>query len=101
LAVPLFALRGRPLRFALALGAVLLACPPAIAQRSSLQHEERSFFGVLRVVRSDDGRFRYLIHGTTLHGAQRAMPTVCDVPLGYYHPMGPAGDLFRELPARV
>jgi protein-L-isoaspartate O-methyltransferase len=31
----------------------------------------RSFFGVHRVADSDDGRFRILSHGTTLHGAER------------------------------
>jgi spermidine synthase len=31
----------------------------------------RSFFGVHKVVESADGRFRVLIHGTTIHGAQR------------------------------
>jgi hypothetical protein len=31
----------------------------------------RSFFGVHKVADSDDGRFRVLSHGTTLHGAER------------------------------
>jgi protein-L-isoaspartate O-methyltransferase len=31
----------------------------------------RSFFGVHRVADSEDGRFRVLSHGTTLHGAER------------------------------
>jgi hypothetical protein len=31
----------------------------------------RSFFGVSKIADSDDGRFRVLSHGTTLHGAER------------------------------
>jgi hypothetical protein len=31
----------------------------------------RSFFGVLKVSETSDGRFRLLSHGTTLHGGQR------------------------------
>ena len=31
----------------------------------------RSFFGVLKVTETSDGRFRTLSHGTTLHGGQR------------------------------
>lgn len=31
----------------------------------------RSFFGVHRIVETWDGRFRLLMHGTTIHGAQR------------------------------
>ena len=33
-------------------------------------HMERNFFGVIRV--TEDGKFVKLIHGTTLHGQQRA-----------------------------
>ena len=32
---------------------------------------QRSYFGVYRVQTSDDGDYHTLIHGTTLHGAQR------------------------------
>jgi hypothetical protein len=35
----------------------------------------RSFFGVSRISDSDDGRFRILSHGTTLHGAERIRDT--------------------------
>jgi hypothetical protein len=35
----------------------------------------RSFFGVHKVADSDDGRFRVLSHGTTLHGAERIRDT--------------------------
>ena len=31
----------------------------------------RSFFGVLKISEIDDGQFRMLPHGTTMHGAQR------------------------------
>jgi hypothetical protein len=31
----------------------------------------RSFFGVHRMVETEDGRFRLLVHGNTVHGAQR------------------------------
>jgi spermidine synthase len=33
----------------------------------------RSFFGVHKVTDSYDGRFRVLLHGTTIHGAQRLL----------------------------
>lgn len=33
----------------------------------------RSFFGVNRITYSDDGVFRLLAHGTTIHGAQRVL----------------------------
>lgn len=36
-------------------------------------HTLRSFFGVHKVTNSYDGRFRVLLHGTTIHGAQRMM----------------------------
>jgi spermidine synthase len=40
---------------------------------SRTRHTVRSFFGVHKVTDSYDGRFRVLLHGTTIHGAQRMM----------------------------
>jgi hypothetical protein len=40
---------------------------------SRTRHTLRSFFGVHKVTDSYDGRFRVLLHGTTIHGAQRIM----------------------------
>jgi spermidine synthase len=37
------------------------------------RHTVRSFFGVHKVTDSYDRRFRVLLHGTTIHGAQRVM----------------------------
>ncbi len=40
---------------------------------SRTRYTLRSFFGVHKVNDSYDGRFRVLLHGTTIHGAQRMM----------------------------
>jgi hypothetical protein len=40
---------------------------------SRTRHTLRSFFGVHKVTDSYDARFRVLLHGTTIHGAQRMM----------------------------
>jgi hypothetical protein len=57
-------------------------------------HVARSFFGTHKVVEPPGGKFRILMHGLTLHGAQlidrhpqasQARP----LPLTYYHPKGP------------
>ncbi len=59
-------------------------------------HVERSFFGVHRVLDSEDGSFRLLQHGTTIHGGQRlvapdgmSLAGVRPVPATYYYPQGP------------
>jgi spermidine synthase len=55
----------------------------------------RSFFGVFQVSESEDGRFRSLKHGTTIHGVQRirnadGSPTSGrPEPLSYYHDRAP------------
>lgn len=47
---------------------------------------ERSFFGVVSVFRSDDGRFAVMAHGTTEHGAMRlAEAGGPPTPIAYYH----------------
>jgi spermidine synthase len=50
----------------------------------------RSFFGVLKVMDTVDNKFRVLMHGTTIHGAERmadidGRSKVTPEPLSYYH----------------
>jgi hypothetical protein len=63
-------LRDRP---ALQCGALAGLLMLGAVYQTQLQHSQnfRSFFGVNRVAESADGRFRILMHGTTLHGAER------------------------------
>ncbi|MEI8146182.1 MAG: fused MFS/spermidine synthase, partial [Alphaproteobacteria bacterium] len=55
----------------------------------------RSFFGVHRIVVTEDGRYRLLTHGTTYHGVERLTDaagkpeTGLPEPLSYYHKDGP------------
>jgi SAM-dependent methyltransferase len=68
---------------------------------------QRSYFGIYRVQlqTSLDGQWNTLVHGTTLHGAQRVRDekgeTIADItPSTYYHPDSPMGktvDVTREL----
>jgi SAM-dependent methyltransferase len=98
LCVPLFALRGRPVRFGLALAGILLLSPLASDSDRSTLYAERSFFGIHRVqsLRTAEGRMHRLVHGTTLHGMQWVEPRRCDEPLSYYHREGPAGQVFES-----
>ncbi len=97
LAFPLRAMAKRPVRFGLAIAAVLLADPTGLATRGQIIHEQRTFFGVLRVDYDASRQFHRLIHGTTVHGMQWLGPNGCREPIGYYHARGPAGDVFRAL----
>jgi len=51
----------------------------------------RSFFGVLKITQTADNRFRVLMHGTTIHGAERMADIAAGPgqrtpePLTYYH----------------
>ncbi len=56
---------------------------------------ERSFYGQYELF--DEGDYRHFLHGTTLHGLQkRDDGSFVHLPVGYYHPSGPFGDLFRS-----
>lgn len=89
----------RSLRFALAVGAVLLASGFCAAFDSLVLHQERGFFGVLRIsdeiyrYRDADYVLRRLDHGTTLHGMQCLNEERRNEPLTYYHYTGPIGAL--------
>jgi hypothetical protein len=76
----------------------VLMCAALVWLPSSVNRGEaqRSFFGVYRVSDSEDGGFRILMHGTTLHGAQRFWDdegkTVDNTtPATYYYPGSPIG----------
>jgi len=93
-----FALVRKPVRFALALASLLAVGSFDSAQLGETLHMERNFFGVVRVTRSPDGKFIRLVHGTTIHGQQRADENGPPRPMTYYHEKGPVGNLFRSLP---
>ncbi|TVM15561.1 hypothetical protein DPQ33_15300 [Oceanidesulfovibrio indonesiensis] len=54
----------------------------------------RNFYGIYKVY--DEDGIRYLRHGTTLHGMQRLDPDKSAVPLAYYHPTTPIGELLEQ-----
>lgn len=57
-----------------------------------LVHAKRSFYGIHRVYEDRVHKIFWLQHGDTIHGAQMQF---ADLPLTYYSPMGPVGDIFR------
>jgi hypothetical protein len=60
----------RPVRV-LALTALLLALVRVYEPGVAHAVYARSFYGVHKVIDSEDGRARILVHGTTIHGAER------------------------------
>jgi hypothetical protein len=82
-------------------GALVLL--PSAVKRGEAQ---RSYFGVYRVQTSYDGDFHTLVHGTTLHGAQRVRDEngnrVDDTtPATYYYPESPIANTVAKVRARL
>jgi hypothetical protein len=78
----------------------LVTLPSGVRQADS-QITQRSFFGVYRVADSPETGYRTLVHGTTLHGAQRVFDEegkeVDDtVPTTYYYPGSPIGQTIAK-----
>ena len=89
----------RPLRFGLGILAVLLATVGYHGPYGDLLFRARSFFGVYRATRDADNKFHFIFHGTTLHGIQALEANSRLKPISYYHPTGPAGQVFARLRA--
>jgi hypothetical protein len=96
--------RNRPLRFGLAVAAVIGAAwvhgplPQPGRAASVVVHRERSFFGALTVEVEAPGTVaesHVLTHGTTLHGQQFTHPQLKHEPLTYYTRSGPVGQVMR------
>jgi hypothetical protein len=104
---------GRPLRFGLGIGVVLLIHLMHTGQGRGTIYSARSYFGVIKVIESaqklpnTQGELKYhsftqLLHGTTDHGMNFAQPEdkklhglpkedYSRLATTYYHVLGPAG----------
>ena len=85
--------RNRPVRFALALGAVMLGSIVYAETQERTLHVERNFFGTLSV--RVNQATRILVHGNTIHGRQFIDPNRQREPLSYFHGDGPLGQIFE------
>ncbi len=96
-----FALRKRPLPFALGMAALFVASFAA-QQTSGLARSKplyagRNFFGVKRVLADPARSLHILVHGSTIHGCQKMEPPEAE-PLAYYSRSGPVGDILAAVP---
>src|SRR6185369_8963810 len=91
--------RNRPVRFALAIGAVLLGSVVYSEIQNRTIHVERNFFGSLSVRFDAPRATRILYHGNTVHGRQFVDPNLQREPLSYFHREGPLGQIFRAFNA--
>ena len=78
----------------LAYGFVITATLAVLPTSMNRGDAERSFFGVHYVTTTPDKQLRSLMHGTTLHGAERlatedGKPVARPMPSTYYYPSGP------------
>ena len=86
--------RSRPVRFALAIGAVMLGSVVYSETQNRTLHVGRNFFGTLSVRFDPASATRILYHGNTIHGRQFSDPNLQCEPLSYFHREGPLGQIF-------
>jgi SAM-dependent methyltransferase len=87
---------------ALVMFAALVSLPSAVKRGQA----QRSYFGVYRVQASDDGEFRTLVNGSTLHGAQRIRDAVGNsvddaTPATYYYEASPMAMTIAKVRERL
>ena len=85
------------MRFALGIGAVLLAAGSYTSNFGQVLYQHRNYFGVVRVTYLASENLRRLIHGHTLHGQQSLDPGLRHEPLSYFHRTGPIGQVFQAI----
>ena len=101
--IALLAFRRRRLRFALAFAILIIGYAltlPAYVERGRRVYIARNFFGVKKVLVDDEQHLLKLIHGEILHGIESTEPERAGIPLSYYHPTGPVGDVMAALGER-
>jgi len=87
--------RTRPVRFALAIGAVMIGSVVYAETQNRTLHDQRNFFGTLSVRFDPASATRTLYHGNTIHGRQFSDPNHECEPLSYFHRDGPLGQIFN------
>lgn len=94
---------GRPVRLGLSVAAMFWAASWYDDVVDHLVYRERSFYGVLQVKTDADDAFYNLDHGRIRHGRQRRSQDANqrDLPLVYYYPTGPIGQVFQGWPGRA
>lgn len=96
--------RERPMRFALGLGAVMLASVYYAGFTDRNVYTARNFFGTTRVTTDSTGRINSLYSGNTVHGRQFVDQSRRCEPLSYHHENGPLGQVmavFNAAPANA
>ncbi len=88
-----------PIRFALALGAVMVGAGFYTAVHGRTLYTERNFFGAICVTLDPAGSYHRFYHGTTVHGIQSLEEERRVEPLAYYHRTGPFGLAFEAVGA--
>lgn len=84
----------RPLRYGVLVAGLMIILPSLKRTNANIIYQTRDFFGVKRVY--VNGPFHNLLHGSTLHGIQNFTAENRRVPLTYYNPHSPIGDVFHE-----
>ncbi|MBS0241773.1 MAG: fused MFS/spermidine synthase [Proteobacteria bacterium] len=93
-AIAMLVSKREPVRQLIA-GALMLATIAYLPSGINTGASERSFFGVHWVSYTAGQEMRLLMHGTTIHGAERLLDPLTGtrpvepVPATYYHPQGP------------
>lgn len=95
-----YSVRGRPVRFALTVCALLLAPHLAIQGEHTLM-SARSFFAVHRVTHDSSADRNVYVQGTTIHGLQSTRPERRRIAGAYFHRTGPAGEVLTRLHPRT
>ena len=85
----------KPFRFGAVLGLLLIIIEFSMVMNGGNLYQERSFFGVARVLHNSYTNINQLVHGTTLHGMQSRDPAYRYTPLTYYFHSGPLGQAFE------
>lgn len=91
-----------PPRFALGIAAAYFAFGFYEDVEDHVVYRERDFYGVLQVEGGAADQYYLLNHGRIRHGQQpnSADPAVRNVPLLYYYPTGPIGQVFHAWPGQ-
>jgi len=63
-------------------------------EKEASVYKHRNYYGIYKIF--DKNNARFMVHGTIIHGVQYLDKNKAMVPMGYYHPLTPVGELFMS-----
>ncbi len=89
-------LSGRWIKIAVSVLLLLALAAESVVKPHPSVYRQRNYYGIYDIFDNSREKVRTMVHGTTLHGLEFIDPKQRWIPLGYYSPRTPMGEILSQ-----